>query len=341
VPDILTRRTVTIDSLGPLFASLLYPSHRRHPQRPVIGLVEFVSSPEPYNCFSRCAALSPTIAGTHQFIYRHPKVSARDFSGCPDILTRRAVTINSLCPLFAVLLYPSHRRHPQRPVIGLIEFVSSPEPRNYHYSADVGAPMESLAQTQAQPYQCPQPCGRSFPSHRTLALHRTNSAPCAARFIAYISRLSRGSITRIPSNLPPLENADLRENDAVGPPDGEAIDTVQTDESVISEAIDSTQANEEPQLAHPPVEPSSSQSFEVVHGEAGRILQRKTPPFVEYSRELTSLCAPFRSQEDWELAVWMHRSGLSRSKMDAYFQLPHVCLKYYESCLRSYSSGPG
>ena len=32
LPDILTRRTVTIDSPGPLFAALLFPSHRLHPQ---------------------------------------------------------------------------------------------------------------------------------------------------------------------------------------------------------------------------------------------------------------------------------------------------------------------
>jgi len=69
--------------------------------------------------------------------------------------------------------------------------------------------------------------------------------------------------------------------------------------------------------------------YEVLHGEAGKILRIVRPPFLLYAESLKSLYEPFNSREEWELAVWMHESGLSRSKMDAYFKLPHVHLDYF------------
>lgn len=80
-------------------------------------------------------------------------------------------------------------------------------------------------------------------------------------------------------------------------------------------------------------------AFEEYYPGAGRVGKQKRPYFRatlnEKLQKDDNIYHPFLNQQEWELAKWMHESGMSMSKMDEFFQLQYVsdmsCLLYWVS----------
>jgi hypothetical protein len=176
---------------------------------------------------------------------------------------------------------------------------------------------------QPSEFRCAPPCGRSFPDGRTLALHRTNTPACAARFLAFVYQLAARPRTRptSPSNNPPLDQ----------PIDSLDIGVEGDNMSDVSTVRDELRSPLAPSLAEVsiPATPHGDQSLasvqmEIFHEEAGKILRVIEAPFLSHAKSLKSVFKPFANEEEWLLAVWLQESGLSRRKMNLYFKLPQV-----------------
>lgn len=79
---------------------------------------------------------------------------------------------------------------------------------------------------------------------------------------------------------------------------------------------------------HCPVDEDGGDIVEEYHPGAGEVIQNERPHFRAVLNERLhrndNIYHPFQNEQEWELATWMHESGLPVSKMDEFFKLKYV-----------------
>lgn len=167
------------------------------------------------------------------------------------------------------------------------------------------------------------PCGKIFPCQRDLSLHRVNNPECLARFDTFLQNLQPQ----------PFLSSDSSETESLPYDDTETGSS----EAYYPIEIIGPSAPDQGIFEAPPVIPSDHDEsvFEDIFPGAGTILETEEPTF---ARQRLALLAqqlsndyPFPTESDRSLAAWLHESGISRVKMDQFFQLSYVSSRGFSS----------
>jgi hypothetical protein len=79
-------------------------------------------------------------------------------------------------------------------------------------------------------------------------------------------------------------------------------------------------------------ESAAPSTYEYIYPGAGSITGRERPPFEksdsQQERHKNNPYFPFSGFEDWELAAWLHGSGLPMSQIDKFLHMDHVCIAH-------------
>jgi hypothetical protein len=155
-------------------------------------------------------------------------------------------------------------------------------------------------------YVCSAPCYRSFPTTRALVAHRLNQQECRERWDEFLRTLN------------PYDDGSDDEADAVSTGSPETP----TDSDSESES------DEEPVPVPRPMEPSSTELVIDTFAGAGDILAESTSPFMHWRNQQEvlgrSLYYPFAGRKEWFLAHWLHKTGMSLARIDAFLKLEYV-----------------
>jgi hypothetical protein len=176
-----------------------------------------------------------------------------------------------------------------------------------------------------KPYPC-RWCSSSFWSSKALSCHIANKKACARRWVEFINSLADTS-----SFIDPNQNDDKMDLDAHPLEDLEAQ---AEDESMLNQfdgmggsfPIPEHDQND----SHESVDSDSEDSnqFEVWFEGAGNIEGKTAPPFANHKSTQRvkghNIHYPFSGTREWELATWLHESGLPLTKIDKFLHLDYV-----------------
>lgn len=89
-----------------------------------------------------------------------------------------------------------------------------------------------------------------------------------------------------------------------------------------------------PVPSSPPPDAASCQPIEDVYDSAAEIKRRVTPKFERIRRKLEKEFPdlpyyPFSCEKEWNMARWLHQSGMSQAQMDRFFHLQYGRTSYF------------
>lgn len=199
--------------------------------------------------------------------------------------------------------------------------------------------------TNAGAHTCIIPCTKFFATSGQLSRHRTQSAACAQRWTTYLANLHAFHEQQPLPDIPGVwvdEEPDGSVFEASDVEDLEPPPPVDNfDEGVTIEPIASAlHAGNEGQGVAPLLqqeEEIQSKNLDVdeeedifdEHPDAGHIYERIPPPFQNIAKDHVdlgqgNLYYPFSCREEWEVARWLHESGLTQRQIDKFFHLEYV-----------------
>lgn len=178
--------------------------------------------------------------------------------------------------------------------------------------------------TMPHQYTCAY-CLKSFATSKARSCHITNCVEC---FQAYVEFLER--TVDLPTPSLDFGNVEMAQ-------DSNDFEYMETDSiaDIAPEDPDATlnDSNGDYGIAAGYRTPDLDSEGEYSENfpQAGEIKFSQDPPFkilrdVQGEGDLRFF--PFQSEEDWELAAWLHRSGLPTSQINAFFRLKYVSAVY-------------
>lgn len=181
-------------------------------------------------------------------------------------------------------------------------------------------------------WKCGGRCDKSFPCQRDLSLHRYNNPDCKERFEGFLESLQFD---------PPLMTH-LSETSILPDDDTETVLSEDVPSSEDYYAIETGEpfASHQDASGGPAIVPSDELTeFEDIFPGAGTVWRTEAPTFAHQRLALLAQQLPydhpFPKEDDRSLAAWLHESGISRAKMDQFFQLTYVSSLGFSSSNRN------
>jgi len=196
----------------------------------------------------------------------------------------------------------------------------------------------TLATTKA--FYCTAPCRKVFQSYGALSSHRTQSLNCQRRWELHLDTRSKivaaEAIENTSDTVTPPENTpnmvhSLEEVDWEPPfyiPADFSME-VSMDCSAGSAPVEMQPLQEAPGIDNSDAKSNGPVAVEEIYENAGRRYGQQEPLFKAlHKKQLEkgqgNIYYPFSCYEDFELAVWLHESGLSQTQIDKYLKLAYV-----------------
>jgi hypothetical protein len=204
--------------------------------------------------------------------------------------------------------------------------------------------MSHLTLASTKRFHCTAPCRKRFQSYGALSSHRTQSLNCQRRWERHLETRSKTvapeAIDNTPDTVVPPENpvnvAHIEEDMGWEPsfyiPADFSMDV--SLEVSIGRSVGSAPVEMEPPQEAPGVDGSAAErnepvAMEEIYKNAGwGYGQQETSFQALHKQQLEkgqgNIYYPFSCYQDFELAVWLHESGLSQTQINKYLKLSYV-----------------
>ena len=204
--------------------------------------------------------------------------------------------------------------------------------------------MARLTPATTKRFHCTAPCRKRFQSYGALSSHRTQSLNCQRRWERHLETKSKtvapDAIDNTPDTAVPPENppnvAHIEEDMGWEPPFYIPADfsmdvslEVSMDRLVGSASVETESLQEAPGVDGSAAKSNGPVAVEEIYKNAGQGYGQQETLFQalrkqQLERGQGNIYYPFSCYQDFELAVWLHESGLSQTQIDKYLKLAYV-----------------